>query len=901
MSESSPNSEEVSWFGRPVRAITTVATRWPRLVLALGILAAIGSLALTASRLELKTSRLDLLNPESKYNQLWMEYLDEFDAEDDAVILIEGGNRQQVEAAMDALAAELENHRDDFYALFHKADLTPARDHALFYLPAEKRAELRAGLQRLQPILAGNWSGLSVGAQLSHAALGTQAPDPSQRQAALETLALHVHNLQAALAGKDHYQSPWAEWDALGELRERFAAHYAVVKQGQMGIILLRLVDDGTNFDRGTAAIARLRALLADFQRAHEGIQVGLTGLPVMENDEMKSNESASLRTSVVSLLGVAGLFIAGFGGLRHPLLAVGALVMGLAWSCGFLTLAVGHLNILSMAFGVILIGLGIDFGIHYLARYLALRGEMDDSAAALQRTATTVGPGIVTGGVTTAIAFLAAMLTDFTGIAELGIIAGGGIVLCLVAAMTMLPALIQWMDRLSDASRLPRPVSLAPTAWIIEHAPRATLVGSLAFAAICASGVPLVWYDHNLLHLQAEGLESVRLEQRLLAETDQSVWFAISIADSPTELLQRKARFEQLPTVERTEEIASFLPTDLSGKPELVSSIGAALAELPDEPPLLQVVPPRQFLELLEQLQRQLAASQQAITAESLGRLAQALDEVPPALALQRLSEYQQQLAGDLLSRLHTLQAMSDPAPPSLESLPAGLRKRFVGQSGRHLLKVYSNSDIWNMDELERFVADVRRVDPEATGQPLQTFEASRQMQWSYIHAALYALIGVTMILVIDFQSLGHALLALTPVGLGLCMLFGLLGLLNIPLNPANMIVLPLILGIGLDDGVHVLHEYRTRAGSYRQGRWTATAIVLTSLTTMVGFGSMMLVEHRGLQSLGRVLTLGVFCCLFTSLLPLPALLTLLDRARKPPHVPEVESETAEPLHVGE
>lgn len=883
MSESSSSNPDASWFSRPVWLLTVLAVRWPRTVLAIGIAVALLSLGWMYWRLDFKTSRLDLLNPNSGYNQLWLQYLKEFGSEDDAVILVEGADRAQVEAAMNALATEIAKYPDSFHTVFHKADLSAARAHALYYLPADKLAELSGGLQKLQPILQGDWSALSVGNQLGYSALGAMSPDEQQRKAALDSFSLHMQNLHAVLSKNELYHSPWAEWDALGELQSRFSPHYSILKEGQMGIVLLRLADDGTKFDRGTAAIEKLRDMLMDFQRTHEGIQLGLTGLPVMENDEMKSNESATLKTTIVSLLGVAGLFIAGFGGIRHPLLAVAALMIGLAWSCGYLTLAVGHLNILSMAFGVTLIGQGIDFGIHYLARYLAIRNDNPDTTEALKKTASAIGPGIITGGVTTSIAFFAATLTDFTGVAELGVIAGGGIFLCILAALLMLPAMLQWMDGSTRNMTIPRPLAMAPTLWLSEHIPRTTMAVSLVVILICAIGLPKVWYDHNLLHLQAEGLESVRLEERLLAETDQSVWYAISVANSPAEILARKAKFDELETVERTEEIVSFLPTDVASKQALIEEIGQQLVRLPKQAPQLQVTPLPQFMGMLEHLHAQLVAAQQTVSAESIQRLSAVLHDLPAADAMERISTYQQELASDLLRRLHLLEAMSSPTPPTLETLPIAVRQRFVGQTGKHMLKIYSNADIWNMDELEKFVTDVRAIDSQATGQPLQTYEASRQMQNSYIHAALYALIGVTILLVIDFQSLGYALLALVPVGLGLLQLFGLLGLLDIPLNPANLIVLPLILGIGLDEGVHVLHEYRSQTGPFRMSRWTATAIVLTSLTTMVGFGSLMMAEHRGLQSLGRVLSLGVACCLFTSLVPLPACLTWLSRNRRP------------------
>ena len=237
--------------------------------------------------------------------------------------------------------------------------------------------------------------------------------------------------------------------------------------------------------------------------------------------------------------------------------------------------------------------------------------------------------------------------------------------------------------------------------------------------------------------------------------------------------------------------------------------------------------------------------------------------------------------MAGDLLSRLHALQEIANPEPPQLADLPASLVDRFVGQNGKHLLKIYGRGDIWDIDSLEQFVSDVRTVDPRATGNPLQAYEASLEMKQSYEQAALYALLVIGVVLWIDFRDARYVLLATLPLALGLLQTFGLMGLLDIPLNPANLIALPLILGIGVDYGVHIVHDYLEQRGRYRISPATAIAVVVDSVTTIIGFGSLMIASHQGLQSLGRVLTLGVTCCTFTSLIMLPAMLTWITRHR--------------------
>jgi len=599
----------------------------------------------------------------------------------------------------------------------------------------------------------------------------------------------------------------------------------------------------------------------------------------------MRSSQKAMNKASLLSLVGVVCLFVAGFGGLRHPLAAVATLLLALAWTMGYVTLAVGHLNILSISFGVILIGLGIDFGIHVAARYLQLRRHVHVPSEAIVGAAAGVGPGIVTGTITTAIAFFMAGLTEFTGVAELGVIAGGGILLCCLAAMVVLPAMLQLLDASRPRQLIPAPLDVH--CWL-----RPFLARPLPLLLVAAAGTAAVslgmtrftdktWYDHNLLNLQAKGLESVELERKLLAESDQSVWFALSIAESREELLSRKARFAQLPSVSRVEEIASLIPADDSEKKAIIARIYRRLADLPERPPQIPIDRPDELGRALAETQLLLSQSPAAARIQrQLEMIRDSLRRLPLDECCQRLSDYQHYVAGDLLSRLHTLRSMANPEPPQWSDLPQGLVARFVAMDGKkYLLKIYSKADIWDMDAMEKFVREVRSVDSRVTGNPLQTYEASREMQRSYIQSAWYALAGILVALYFDFRSLRYTLLAMVPLCLGMVQMFGMLGWLSLPLNPANMIVLPLILGIGVDNGVHVVHDFRSSRGRYRLSPSTASAVLLTSLTTMVGFGSLMIASHRGLQSLGRVLTIGVSCCLVSSLVILPAILAWITR----------------------
>lgn len=874
-----------SLLARPLAILTRVVVRFPMPTLALALGMAALAISVTIEQLGFRTSRLDLLNPQSEFNQLWIEYIDEFGDDDDAVVVVEGHSRDVVVPVLEEVSAALAREDQLFHAVLHEVDLSQIRAKGLHYVSREELRDINLFVEHTEPVLQGDWSRLNLGNTLGGICHRLEADDADDRygaasaQAELERLA---NSLYRALAQAHTYQSPWPEMSEGVATLSELGPEYLLTNEGRLGFVLLRLARDESGFAGGSEAVDALRGLLTRIAARHPATRVGLTGLPVMENDEMRASQTSMMRASLLSLVGCGCLFVAAFGGVRHPLLTIAALLVGMAWSFGYITLSVGHLNILSVSFAVILIGLGIDFGVHYVARYLQLVREHRQTEPALIETVRTVGPGIVVGAVTTSFAFYSAGFTEFTGVAELGLIAGGGILLCALAALLILPAAIMLVDRRGQIRPMPEPLPV--DRWIapLMATPRFLMFTSLLFTGVLLFGVQHVRYDHNLLNLQPVGLESVELEKKLLAESDQSVWFALSMAESREELLERKARFLELPSVERTEEIVSLLPADHDAKQPLIAGLHERLQSLPERPPLIPVNPPAELGRLLARAEQEVLTRGGMQTARQVAQIRDLLRRMPETICYARLSEYQQQMAGDLLSRLYALRSISDPTPPELADLPEGLVDRFVGQHGRHLLKIYARGNIWNMSALEQFVTEVRTVDPRVTGNPLQAYEASLQMKSSYEQAALYSLAAILVMLYIDFRHLGHALLAMLPVGLGTAQMFGLLGILGIPLNPANLIVLPLILGIGVDDGVHVVHDFCTQRGRYRISASTASSVLVTSLTTTVGFGSLMIASHAGLQSLGRVLAIGVGCCMFTSLIMLPALLTWMTRDRE-------------------
>src|SRR5262249_40871191 len=232
----------------------------------------------------------------------------------------------------------------------------------------------------------------------------------------------------------------------------------------------------------------------------------------------------------------------------------------------------------------------------------------------------------------------------------------------------------------------------------------------------------------------------------------------------------------------------------------------------------------------------------------------------VKPSSVLEaRLQTFDENLRHDLALDLHRLRDVATPTPITLNDLPASLRERYIGQSGQWLLQVFGRESLWDFEPLEHFAQQIRSVDPEATGKPFATVEGLRAMKEGFQWAGVYALAAIVLVLVWDFRSPRRTLLALTPLAMGILTALGVMGLLGIPLNPANMIALPLVLGAGVDNGVHLLHDYLASKaeGRGRLSRAIGRGVLVKALTTMIGFGSLMISRQRGLSGLGFCLTL--------------------------------------------
>lgn len=897
-----PEREETTLVSRAIVAVVHLSRRFPRTTLLLALLSALASAGAAAEFLTFRTQRDDLVSPRKDYQERWRQYVQEFGDDDDMIVVVRGQDRRRMEAALEMLAGWVQQQPALFDRLFYKVDLRPLRNRALLFLPVEQLHQIQDNLKSmdllLNPPVVGawdpfiGWKALTLSRLLSEAQQRVQAAAPAgSLSLGDEQLLRQLNSIcrVAALTLQDpaRYYSPWESILPPSERKDLLAEpQYFFSGDGTLAFLLVRPVKETGSFTMARKSIDTLRGLLDQLRQRFPDLHLGLTGLPVLENDETEASQRDSSMASWLSLAGVLVIYLLVFRSPRYPLLSILALLVAMAWATGWLTVTVGHLNLLSATFAAMLLGLG-DYGVLWVTRYEQERARGADVDQALHQTAVGVGPSIFIGASATAIAFFAAMLADFQAVAELGWIAGCGVYFCVLAVFTVLPAALRLTDR--RGSRVP-PLPATPEGelWLprLLRRPRWVIalgLGLSGFLALCALRVR---YDHNLLHLQAQGLDSVRWELELIAHTEGASWHTVSYTATPEEALELKARFEKLPGVQRVVTAADLVPLDQQRKLDLIRDIRERLRRLPPRGALLPHPKPNinDLQKRLEQLVRSLAAWPQpqpliAALAEGLKQLQAQLQGLPASRAAERLQYLEQCLGRDLAEDLYRLREVATPAPITVADLPASLRERYLGKSGKWLLQVFGKESLWEFESLRNFVEQVRSVDPEATGKPFSTLAGLIAMKKGFERSGWYALAAMILVLLLDLRNLGHTLLALAPLVLGIVCAVGVLGLLGLPLNPANMLAFPLIVGVGADNGVLILKDYRQqrRRLPYSLSQSMGRGVLVVALTTLLGFGTLMLSQHRGLASLGLVLVIGVICCTLTALVFLPAVLRVL------------------------
>lgn len=883
--------------------------RRPRLILAAALALAGGGAWLAATRLEIDTDQDKLVSSEADYFVRFKhDYLGNFPETEYAWVgVATDGQPARALAFAEDLCRRLAQVDGVVFAR-HAVDLAPLRAFPLHLASdeevAEARARLLAARDDLRQLVRARDLGdllATIVERTSELALQARDPEPGDH-VAFAFLDGLLADAERALAGEE----PTGE--GVGALLPGARASTVVPffdsdprtdPEGRQARFLMIAVQVERDF--GTLAVIeaplrRIRAALDEARAAHPGVDAGLTGRPVLSADELLStNRDMTLATSI-AFCGVALMYMLAFRSVWRPLLVMGSLGVGIAWTYGFLTLAIGSLNLLSLVFTIILIGLGGDFGIHLLARHLEARARGLLPADAVREAMVTTGPGNLIAAGTSAAAFFSSLLVDFQGLAELGLIAGAGVLLCVLSMLTTLPAALLALEP-ADAKVRP-PVSYGFLGRLDRLGRPLALVG-VAVTALLVVPARHLRLDTALLDLHDPTLESVRWERRLSHESAWSSWFAVFLAPDLEAARALTARLQARPeTFARVEG-----PLDLLPPPGRQAALEALAADLgPLDPAATRPLgetdeataadrarlagTTRELEGLLARLTTAArgggAAAEEVAAVEALtaraGRLAAALERPAPAddAGWRALSAWQAALLDGLKD---VLGALARPGALTLDVVPPEVRERLVGKDGQLALMAYPRADLWDPANLAAFHEEITAIDPTVTGVPVMVHRSVEVMRQGFVVALGYAVVVVVVLVLLDVRSPLLAALALLPTVLSLVWAAGLAVLCDVHLNLANFYAVPILVGIGVDSGVHLVHRWREAPRDNPAAGPTGAAVSLTSGTTLIGFGSLVFAAHEGLASFGAFLAIGTACGLVASLVFLPPALVALGR----------------------
>jgi hopanoid biosynthesis associated RND transporter like protein HpnN len=901
----------ISRAGRLLRRLVRACCARPVLTVSVSIALALLGIAYTLYALTFRTSGRDVLPQNASYVKRYTDYAADFGELEDIVVVIEARSFEGAKAYAARLVQELRASPVKFQRIAYRIDPKQFEGRQLLYVPSAELREIRDKIFDHQefmesfaedPSLARLVEGINT--QMA-AAFVTNLFDLGLKEHDLPVdthfLQVLLDQISTRLERPTPYRSPWATLFSFGA-DTADAGYFLSDDKSLLFILLESPKGEKGSFVGDKKAIDAVRGAIKLLQRSFPTIQAGVTGGPALSNDEMTAAFHDSQIATVLAFALTLLVMLVAFFRVGKPILMLATLAVSLAWSLGITTLTVGHLTIFSVMFISIVVGIGIDYGIYFLFRYEEEIFLGRNLREALELTAARTGPGMTIGALTAGGTFFVLVLTDFRGIQELGFIAGTSILLAWLSMMTLFPALLVLVDR----HHADRPRGQKPRAHQLEriHVPFIDVLTRYPLSVLVVAGVatllsirtlPSVAFDYNLLNLQAKGTESVVWERRVLANTGRSGFNALTSAATLEELKQKQHAFERLPSVSEVDSVLHLIPEEQQEKIAIVKTF---------EPLVAPVRIGRSSPVDLERLRNALSAIKRrldVVAAEAGDKLPEDLvtlqQKIAAVLAQLRsadreaaepaLTYLQSQLYRDFVSKFYSLQRNLNPKPVTTADVPPELRRKFVGAKGDFLLQIHPKVDIWEREGARQFVTELRSVDPDVTGSPIITYEATQLMERGYLQGTLYALILVGALTLLMIRRLKESALAFLPLVLGLLWTIGVMHLFRLKFNLANVWGLPLIIGISAEFGLNIVIRYLEgrRHGGPLVARSTVMGVTLNGLTTMVGFGSLMIAAHRGIFGLGLLLTIGSGCGLVAALVVLPVILRLVTpevRARE-------------------
>jgi len=881
----------------------------PIFVLVVAFALAIASIALTVTKLEMLTDQISLISKDHPLVKL-SKMLDPFrlGGNSSLAVVVQAPTPEDAVTFINDLSSRIRQDKEHFEDIIVRVDPDAFKSWQLLYLDKKDLLDLEDSVNRHYGFIQGfakqpeplgflklinNEMASRMVGELFTGFLDEKEPEKSGGKEPLDlsSLIVTLEGMKSYLDGEPVFKSPWSSFfHSKGQDQDLAGYFWEADKRFLVAVVVPRATDGGFLETRG--ALIRLRTMIRETKASHPGIQAGVTGQEALKNDEVGTVFHDMTIATWLSLAGVFLLLVVFFRSIRRPCLQIITLIAGLCWTFGWTTLFIGHLNILSVVFAPLLCGLGVDYGIHWLARFEEEDFGDRDTRRVLLRVNERSGCGIFLAGLSGALCFLPLVLTDFRGVTEMGLVTGMGLIFTLLATFSVLPALLVCTEGRSEISRSR---TLSPARkdlfFIRPHHAGFILAAAAVIAALSTWSASRVYFDPNPLRLQAANAESVIWEKALMENATRSPLYAAAFASSPEEVRTKTAAFEKLASVAQVESIFSILPKDQEAKIPLVHSLGRSVPSI--KPMAVQAADDTgEFIDILKRIRFKMQDDQagrwgaekplveQMIRVRVLAR--NLIDRLEDGHGNQMpLLEYRRLFAEDAAKKLDLLTSGANASVMTVRDLPAVVRNQFL-HDGTYLLQIFPKESIFHAHALDHFVNEIQKVDSQVIGSPVSFYVFANALKRACATASIYSILVIFVLLMISFANLHQALTVLVPLVLGTVWTVGIMGWAGVQFNMANSMFMPLVVGAGVEYGVIILQRWRE--GNAPRGHLpfsTGKGVIVAALSTTIGFGALMVSQHRGIFSLGFVAWEGSLCVMIAALVIVPAILTFMPPNR--------------------
>ncbi len=876
------------WVGGVIRA------PWLALLLVLGL--AVGGGVLAATTLKINTDASDMIEPSLPYRQAQAAFTEAFpDLNQTILVVVKAPTPDMADAFTARLTTALRQIDGQISGIYSPTAEDFFLDNGLLFLNEDALVRQLQRITRARSLLAALNEDPSLGslfnslARSASLAADANRADAGDLGAALDPAYGELAQVIEARLGNDPLPFSWQRL-----MRPPADPDDPAARPMDVRVISVAPALDYTSLQPARAAIGSITALAEQLQAqpGWERVDVGITGNPALRTEELRSVSNGIALSFGLSFVAVTFLLWLAFRSVSMLITALLTLVITLAITSGFTALAIGSLNLVSIAFTVLLIGLGIDYAIHLALHVLETLRRGETIETAIDTTVHEVGGALALCAPTTAFAFFAFVPTDFVGMAQLGVISGTGVVIAFLVAITVIPAAMAILP--TPRPRLqPEPIQ---NDWSqISNGPAGRAL-ALFTATLCLAAVlllPQVRFDADPMSLRNPESPSVKAFLQLF-ETPNTVPYRLNIlTQDPETAVAVGERIERLPDVARTVSLLNFVPRDQDTKLDHLYTASLSLGS---------ALEPRR------------TASTPAPIEPALEALLSELADAPPdsagarlARALRRYADIRRHedgldagLTADIFRfwplQIERLRRQLEAEGVSLEDLPTAIRDRYQAADGTVRLEVApaAHLDLMLPEHRRTFVEAVEAAagrigqSPDiegplpVTGSALTVLRAGEVVSEAMLRASIIAGVVVLALLWVLLRDIVMVGLIMMPVVLAAICTSATGVLLNQPYNFANVIVIPLLIGLGADNGIHLALRSRQMP---RQGAvfntTTPRAVLFSALTTIASFGSLALSEHRGTASMGALLTIALGFTLFSTLIVLPAAMDFISRRR--------------------